>query len=110
MATAEEGRAQLVSIVGIAGIGKSRLAWEFEKHSDGLVREIWWHQGRCLSYGDGVAFWALAEMVRVRARITEDDSGAEHGRQARGDGGAVRTRRRGARLDHPGTRKPAGAR
>ena len=74
VATGEEGRAQLVSIVGIAGIGKSRLAWEFEKHSDGLVREIWWHQGRCLSYGDGVAFWALAEMVRMRARITEDDS------------------------------------
>ena len=73
LATAEEGRAQLVSIVGIAGIGKSRLAWEFEKHSDGLVREIWWHQGRCLSYGDGVAFWALAEMVRVRARIAEDE-------------------------------------
>ena len=36
-----------------------------------------WHRGRCLSYGDGVAFWALAEMVRMRARITEDDSPPE---------------------------------
>ena len=55
------------------GIGKSRLAWEFEKYIDGLVEDFWWHQGRCLSYGDGVAFWALAEMVRMRARIAEED-------------------------------------
>jgi hypothetical protein len=35
---------------------------------------VWWHQGRCLSYGDGVAFWALAEMVRQRMQIAEEDS------------------------------------
>ena len=39
-------------------------SWEFEKYIDGLAADIWWHRGRCLSYGDGVAFWALAEMVR----------------------------------------------
>ncbi|MBA2333219.1 MAG: AAA family ATPase, partial [Actinobacteria bacterium] len=72
-ATAEEGRAHLLSIVGIAGIGKSRLAWEFEKYLDGLVGEAWWHRGRCLAYGDGVAYWALAEMIRWRARIREDE-------------------------------------
>jgi class 3 adenylate cyclase/tetratricopeptide (TPR) repeat protein len=72
-ACGEEGKAQLVSAVGIAGIGKSRLAWEFEKYIDGLADFFAWHRGRCLAYGDGVAYWALAEMVRMRADIAEDE-------------------------------------
>ena len=71
--SAEDGKAQLVSVVGIAGIGKSRLAWEFEKYVDGLADNFWWHRGRCLAYGDGVAYWALAEMVRMRAGILEEE-------------------------------------
>jgi class 3 adenylate cyclase/tetratricopeptide (TPR) repeat protein len=73
-ATAEEGKAHLLSVVGVAGIGKSRLAWEFEKYLDGLIENVWWHKGRCLAYGDAIAYWALAEMVRMRARITEDEA------------------------------------
>ena len=71
--SAEHGKVHLVSVLGVAGIGKSRLTWEFNKYIDGLVEDIWWHQGRCLAYGEGVAFWALAEMVRGRAGILEDE-------------------------------------
>jgi class 3 adenylate cyclase len=73
-ACAEERRARLVSIVGVAGVGKSRLSWEFEKYIDGLAETVRWHRGRCLAYGEGVAYWGLAEMVRMRARISEDDA------------------------------------
>ena len=70
---ADEGRSHLVSITGIAGIGKSRLAWEFFKYFDGLPQTTYWHRGRCLSYGEGVTYWALADMVRMRCRISEDE-------------------------------------
>ena len=49
----------MVSVVGIAGIGKSRLSWEFYKYIDGLLETIRWHRGRCLAYGEGVTYWAL---------------------------------------------------
>jgi class 3 adenylate cyclase/tetratricopeptide (TPR) repeat protein len=71
--TAETRRAHLVSVAGIAGIGKSRLAWEFEKYLDGLLEPVLWHRGRCLAYGEGVTYWALAEMVRGRAGILEGE-------------------------------------
>ena len=73
---ADHGKVRLVSVTGVAGIGKSRLLWEFNKYIDGLPGEIWWHQGRCLTYGEGVTFWALAEMVRGRAGILEDEESA----------------------------------
>jgi class 3 adenylate cyclase/tetratricopeptide (TPR) repeat protein len=72
-ATADEGKARLVSVIGVAGLGKSRLTWEFEKYIDGLAELIRWHRGRCLAYGEGVAYWALAEMVRMRAGIVEEE-------------------------------------
>jgi predicted ATPase/class 3 adenylate cyclase len=72
----EERRAQLVSITGIAGIGKSRLAWEFYKYIDGLADTTYWHRGRCLAYGEGVTYWALADMVRMRCQIAEDEQPA----------------------------------
>ena len=72
-ATAREQRLRLVSVTGLAGIGKSRLAWEFLKYIDGLAATVYWQQGRSPSYGEGISFWALGEMVRMRAGITEGE-------------------------------------
>jgi class 3 adenylate cyclase len=72
-AAADRRVPRLVLVSGPAGVGKSRLGWEFEKYADGLAEQVWWHRGRCLSYGDGVAFWALAEIVRQRLGIAEED-------------------------------------
>lgn len=73
-ATAEDGRARLALVTAAAGSGKSRLGWEFEKYLDGLSTSVLWHRGRCLSYGDGVAYWALTEVVRQRLGVAEDAS------------------------------------
>jgi class 3 adenylate cyclase/tetratricopeptide (TPR) repeat protein len=75
-ASVDDRRAHLVQVTGIAGIGKSRLVWEFFKYFDGLQRLFRWHRGRCLSYGEGVTYWALAEMVRGRADIVEGEERA----------------------------------
>ncbi|MGA8296676.1 MAG: adenylate/guanylate cyclase domain-containing protein [Acidimicrobiales bacterium] len=72
-ACAERRVARLVVVSGPAGVGKSRLGWEFEKYADGLADAVYWHRGRCLSYGEGVVFWALTEIVRQRLGIAEED-------------------------------------
>ncbi len=74
--TARDNRTRLVSITGIAGIGKSRLAWEFEKYLDGLVQRVWWHHGRAPAYDQGLTFWPLGEMVRGRCGLAETDDEA----------------------------------
>ena len=75
-AVARDRRARLVAISGEAGIGKSRLAWEFNKYSDGIAEAMFWHEGRSPSYGEGVSFWALSEMIRKRAGLAENDDEA----------------------------------
>ena len=64
-------RGELVTIVGEAGVGKSRLVDEFIRSAQGDVAVL---RGRCLAYGDGITFWPLAEAVRGAARIAEVDS------------------------------------
>ncbi|MEP6679905.1 MAG: adenylate/guanylate cyclase domain-containing protein [Chloroflexota bacterium] len=64
-------RSRLISVLGIAGIGKSRLIWEFEQHLDALPDPVALHIGRAPAYGEGITFAPLAEMVRRRARISE---------------------------------------
>jgi class 3 adenylate cyclase/tetratricopeptide (TPR) repeat protein len=72
-ACVDEGKAHLVQVTGIAGHGKSRLGWEVFKYLDGIQQVFLWHRGRCLAYGEGVTYWALAEMVRGRAGILEGE-------------------------------------
>jgi predicted ATPase/class 3 adenylate cyclase len=68
---------QLVTLIGVPGIGKSRLVYELQKIVDADPELVTWRQGRCLAYGDGVAFWALAEVVKAQAGILERDSQAQ---------------------------------
>src|SRR5438876_6755482 len=68
---------QLVTLVAVPGMGKSRLVYELSRIVDADPELITWRQGRCLAYGDGVAFWALAEVVKAQAGILERDSEAE---------------------------------
>src|SRR5262245_26459263 len=65
---------QLVTLVGVPGIGKSRLVHELFAEVDSRPELIFWRQGRCLPYGDGVAYWALAEIVKAHAGILEGDA------------------------------------
>jgi class 3 adenylate cyclase/tetratricopeptide (TPR) repeat protein len=70
----EERSSQLLTLVGAPGIGKSRLVYELFGAIERGTTLVYWRQGRSLSYGEGVSFWALAEMVKAQAGIREDDS------------------------------------
>jgi class 3 adenylate cyclase/tetratricopeptide (TPR) repeat protein len=69
----EEHEPQLVTIVGVPGIGKSRLVYELFRHVEAQPELVTWRQGRSLPYGDGVSFWALGEMVKAQAGVLETD-------------------------------------
>ena len=64
---------QLVTLVGVPGIGKSRLVGELGRAVEEDEEIITWRYGRCLPYGDGVSFWALGEIVKAQAGIHEND-------------------------------------
>ena len=67
---------QLVTVIGEPGAGKSRLLHEFKAVLDLRPDDMWWKQGRCLPYGEGITFWALGEIVKAQAGILESDSEA----------------------------------
>ena len=60
---------QLLTLVGVPGIGKSRLVYELFKSIEQGTELTYWRQGRCLPYGEGVAFWALSEIAKAHAGI-----------------------------------------
>ena len=70
----EERSPQLVTLVGVPGIGKSRLVRELFGAVEEDVALVRWRQGRSLPYGEGVTFWALAEIVKAQAGILESDT------------------------------------
>jgi class 3 adenylate cyclase/tetratricopeptide (TPR) repeat protein len=75
--SAQQRSCQLVTIVGEPGVGKSRLCAElfaYIEERPGLTR---WRQGRCLPYGEAIAFWALGEIVKAECGILESDSPQE---------------------------------
>ena len=69
--------ARLLTVVAGAGVGKSRLIDEFLASDDRRARSL---RGRCLSYGDGITFWPIAEMMRTAAAL-DDELPADIARQ-----------------------------
>jgi class 3 adenylate cyclase len=68
-----EGRPALVTVVGPAGVGKSRLVRELERHVEGLPEFVYWRRGRCLAYGNA-SYSALADAIKAQCEILEDDA------------------------------------
>ena len=68
---------ELVTLVGVPGIGKSRLVGELFQHIEQSGVLTYWRQGRSLPYGEAVSYWALGEMVKAQAGILESDAAGE---------------------------------
>jgi class 3 adenylate cyclase/tetratricopeptide (TPR) repeat protein len=68
---------ELVTLIGVPGIGKSRLVTELFAWVEREPDLVYWRQGRSLPYGEGVSYWALSEMVKAQTGILETDDAAE---------------------------------
>jgi class 3 adenylate cyclase/predicted ATPase len=64
----------LVTLVGEAGVGKSRVLRELERRLCARPDAPAFHTGRCLPYGAGIVFWALGEVIRAGCGIVDSDS------------------------------------
>jgi class 3 adenylate cyclase len=73
----EHSSLQLVTMTGEPGVGKTRLIAEFQRFVDDRPEIVWWRQGRCLPYGEGITFWALGEFVKAHVGILESDGADE---------------------------------
>jgi class 3 adenylate cyclase/tetratricopeptide (TPR) repeat protein len=69
-----EGRCVLATVLGMPGVGKSRLAHEFVASTADRAMVL---RGRCLPYGEGITFWPVVNVVHEAAGITEGDSPEE---------------------------------
>jgi hypothetical protein len=64
----------VITVLGDAGVGKSRLAAELETEVGDAALAL---HGRCLPYGRGITYWPVAEMVRSAAGISESATADE---------------------------------
>jgi class 3 adenylate cyclase len=87
LATTLGGRGHLVGIVGDAGLGKSRLVYEFRRALG--RRDVTWLEGRCLSYGENVPYLPILEMLRQNFGITDANGAATVSDRVRSGLGAV---------------------
>jgi class 3 adenylate cyclase len=67
------GRPHLLTVVGGAGVGKTRLAREFWRWLGGQSPPPLLRSGRCLSYGHGITYWPLGEVLKEHFGILESD-------------------------------------
>jgi class 3 adenylate cyclase/tetratricopeptide (TPR) repeat protein len=68
------GAGELVTVMGVAGVGKSRLTSEF---LSGLGDRATVISGRCIPYGEGITFWPIVTVVRDAAGIGGRDGAEE---------------------------------
>jgi tetratricopeptide (TPR) repeat protein len=68
-----EHQPELVTITGEPGVGKTRLVQELFAFADDYPELVAWRQGRCLPYGDGIAFNAIGDIVKSQAGVLESD-------------------------------------
>jgi class 3 adenylate cyclase len=70
------GEPHLLNVVGDAGVGKTRLLREFWQWLGGQPRPPLLRVGRCLSYGHGITYWPLGEVLKEHFGILESDPAA----------------------------------
>ena len=78
----ETSSPQLVTLIGVPGIGKTRLVGELRRFIEGEAELTTWREGRVLAYGEGIAFSALAQIVKQQAGILESDGAAAAARSS----------------------------
>ncbi len=72
LAQVEQGRGQMVNVVGEPGLGKSRLLYEFRRSL--AARPVTYHTGRCVSYGRTTPYLPIIDLLRLHCAITETDA------------------------------------
>jgi class 3 adenylate cyclase/tetratricopeptide (TPR) repeat protein len=68
-----EGRPHLVTVIGQAGVGKTRLLREFGRQLAEREQKAAFRVGHCPAYGAGLAYWALGEIIRGQFEIVDTD-------------------------------------
>jgi len=67
-----QGRGQIISVIGEAGVGKSRLVSELKGYT--ADKEITWLEGRCVSIGESIGYWVFTDILRSYLEFADDDT------------------------------------